>query len=239
MLLAIDTSAGCDVALVDADGRVLAEERHAETRRHAEVIGPSLTAVFERAGCGPADVLEVVVGIGPGPFTGLRVGVAAARAFALGRGIPVWSIPSHDAIAFEWRADRTGGKTPGVNAAPEASRTDAATPLPEATASESEIPGLDTALVATTDARRRQLAVSRYEPGCVAAAALPVLAVPSEVQVPVGAERFDATVVRAAALAQVHLARRAAGLEPVSDALLYLRAPDAVPSAGPKRVTAP
>lgn len=99
MLLAIDTSAGTSVALVDA-GRVLAEAEEPGTRRHAEAIGTLLRAVLDGADAAPRDVTGVVAGMGPGPFTGLRVGIAAARAFAFGIGVPVHPVVSHDAIAY-------------------------------------------------------------------------------------------------------------------------------------------
>jgi tRNA threonylcarbamoyladenosine biosynthesis protein TsaB len=99
VLLAIDTSAGTSVAVVDA-GRVLAEADEAGTRRHAEAIGTLLRAALADAGIEPRDVTGVVSGMGPGPFTGLRVGIAAARAFAFGVGVPVHPVVSHDAIAF-------------------------------------------------------------------------------------------------------------------------------------------
>ena len=100
MLLAIDTSAGTAVALVGNDGTMLAERSTPDTRRHAEVIGPFLAEVFTEAGARPAEVSGVAVGIGPGPFTGLRVGIAAARTFALARAVPLLPIPSHDAVAL-------------------------------------------------------------------------------------------------------------------------------------------
>lgn len=98
MLLAIDTSAGTSVAVVADDGRVIAERSTADTRRHAEVIGPFVRDVVAAAGSAP--LTGVVAGIGPGPYTGLRVGIAAARAFAFGRGIPVHAVVSHDAVAL-------------------------------------------------------------------------------------------------------------------------------------------
>lgn len=98
MLLAIDTSAGTAVALVADDGRVLAERSTADTRRHAEVIGPFLAEVLAAEGSTP--LTGVVTGIGPGPYTGLRVGIAAARAVAFARGIPLHAVPSHDAVAL-------------------------------------------------------------------------------------------------------------------------------------------
>lgn len=98
MLLAIDTSAGTAVALVADDGRVIAERSTGDTRRHAEVIGPFLAEVLAAEGDGR--LTGVVTGIGPGPYTGLRVGMAAARAVAFARGIPLHAVPSHDAVAL-------------------------------------------------------------------------------------------------------------------------------------------
>lgn len=97
MLLAIDTSVGTSVAVVDR-GRVLAEADEADPRGHAEAIGRLIRDALASAGVVPAGVDAVVAGMGPGPFTGLRVGIAAARAFAYGRGIPVHGVCSHDAV---------------------------------------------------------------------------------------------------------------------------------------------
>ncbi len=98
MLLAIDTSAGTSVAVVDGD-RVLSEASDPGTRGHAELIGTLIQRALADALATPADITGVVSGMGPGPFTGLRVGIAAARAFAAGRGIPVHPVASHDAVA--------------------------------------------------------------------------------------------------------------------------------------------
>ena len=100
MLLAIDTSAGTSVAIVDRDAGVLAELIETDTRRHAEVIGTMILGALDEAGIAVTALSGVVVGMGPGPFTGLRVGIAAARAFALGIGRPVVPVVSHDAVAF-------------------------------------------------------------------------------------------------------------------------------------------
>ncbi len=98
MILAVDTSLGSSVALLDADGEtVRAESASADPLGHAEAIGTLLQRVLGAAG-GP--VTHVVSGMGPGPFTGLRIGIAAARAFALGRGAPVVPVPSHLAPAL-------------------------------------------------------------------------------------------------------------------------------------------
>lgn len=98
MILAVDTSLGTSVALIDADGTRRAEAGTVDPLGHAEVIGDLLVRVREESG--PGDITHVVAGMGPGPFTGLRIGIAAARAFALGRGIPVLPVPSHFAPAL-------------------------------------------------------------------------------------------------------------------------------------------
>jgi tRNA threonylcarbamoyl adenosine modification protein YeaZ len=100
VLLAIDTSAGTGVAVVDRDAGVLAERVSDDTRGHAEIVGRLIRECLDEAGVAVAELSGVAVGMGPGPFTGLRVGIAAARAFAFGAGKPVVPVVSHDAIAF-------------------------------------------------------------------------------------------------------------------------------------------
>lgn len=100
MILAIDTSLGSAVAVVDpATDVVLAEASSESARGHAEVIGSLIENALEQAAVTPADITAVAAGMGPGPFTGLRIGIAAARGFAVGRGIPVVPVASHDAAA--------------------------------------------------------------------------------------------------------------------------------------------
>lgn len=107
-LLAIDTSAGTSVAVVTLDGALLAERATADTRRHAEVLGPFLAEVLHEADS--ARIVGVVAGMGPGPFTGLRVGIAAADAFALGRGVPLHRLVSHEGAAWAARAEQPGDR---------------------------------------------------------------------------------------------------------------------------------
>ena len=109
MLLAIDTSAGTGVAVVDRDRGVIAEGSEADTRRHAEVIGELIQLVLDRSGVAIADLSGVVAGMGPGPFTGLRVGIAAANTFALAAGKPVVRVVSHDGVAWGHYADGGSG----------------------------------------------------------------------------------------------------------------------------------
>ena len=107
MLLALDSSVGSSVAVLTADERVLAERSVEDSRRHAEVIGDLIVECLAAAGATAREVTAVAVGMGPGPFTGLRVGIAAANAFALARAVPVLRVVSHDAIALE-RLERDG-----------------------------------------------------------------------------------------------------------------------------------
>lgn len=100
MLLAIDTSAGTTVAIVGLDGAVRAELNSLDTRKHAEVVGDFIHSALAEAGIGVTDLTGVVAGMGPGPFTGLRVGIVAARAFAFGAGLPLLPVVTHDALAL-------------------------------------------------------------------------------------------------------------------------------------------
>jgi len=110
VLLAIDTSAGTSVAVVDpVTGQALATRDTEDSRRHAEVIGPFLADTLAEAGITGAEVTGVVAGMGPGPFTGLRVGIAAARTFAAARGVPVLPLVSHDAVALDQRVAGLAG----------------------------------------------------------------------------------------------------------------------------------
>lgn len=101
MLLAIDTSVGTSVAVVDRDLGIIVERSSTDPRGHAESIGTFIAECIELSGFARSDLCGVAIGMGPGPFTGLRVGIAAGRAFALGLGKPAVRIVSHDAIAYE------------------------------------------------------------------------------------------------------------------------------------------
>ncbi|OLT56178.1 multifunctional tRNA (adenosine(37)-N6)-threonylcarbamoyltransferase complex dimerization subunit type 1 TsaB/ribosomal protein alanine acetyltransferase/tRNA (adenosine(37)-N6)-threonylcarbamoyltransferase complex transferase subunit TsaD [Corynebacterium sp. CNJ-954] len=79
--------------------RLLAERVELNPRGHMEVLTPNILASLEEAGITPEDLDAVVVGVGPGPFTGLRVGMATGAAFGDALGIPVHGVPGHCATA--------------------------------------------------------------------------------------------------------------------------------------------
>jgi tRNA threonylcarbamoyl adenosine modification protein YeaZ len=100
IILALDTSQGTSVAVLAA-GQVLAEATDSNPMRHAENIGTLIAKCVEQAGIQAKEVTDVAVGVGPGPFTGLRVGIAAAKMFAAGSKAKLHGVGSLDAIAFE------------------------------------------------------------------------------------------------------------------------------------------
>lgn len=219
-VLALDTSGAVAVALTSDTGDLLAARADPQQRHHAELLAPMITAVLDEAGVDRRELTAVVVGTGPAPFTGLRVGLVTARTLALGLGIPALGVPSLDAIA----------------------------------AAASRVVPVGTTVVVATDARRREVYSSTYRvdgPGAVTVLVAPAVGPAADVRVEPGA----VVVGRGAALypevlggsdetllepdpvelARLAIARRAAGLELLT-APLYLRRPDAVPSAGSKRV---
>ena len=210
MLLAIDTSAGTSVAVVDRDRGILAERTEHDTRRHAEVIGELIVECLAGADVPVTDLSGVAAGMGPGPFTGLRVGIAAAQAFALGAGKPVVRVVSHDAIAFGHYA--AGGSGP-LLVVTDARRKEVYW---------SSYSGADQAGLPTRDggpglARPDDLgrAVPNYGSYL----------------------RLDAESVSAASLGLLAEGLYLHGREFAGKDALYLRSPDVTLSAGPKRVT--
>lgn len=226
MILGIDTSLGTAVAVVEDDGVVRSEAGSDNPLGHAEAIGTLIERALADAAHGPIGqtgaaepvaLTHVAVGMGPGPFTGLRVGIAAARAFALGRGLPVLAVPSHDAAALKLL-------------------------LAQALAD----PYADPArLAVVTDARRREYAYSVYDgvdddgiPVRTTGPALCARDAIDDVLAHLGARRVEVTAISAAMMATLAARALAAGRALAGPEPLYLRAPDVTLPAGPKRVSA-
>jgi tRNA threonylcarbamoyl adenosine modification protein YeaZ len=103
LILAIDTSAVASAALVsdDAPEGVVACFSTEDTRSHAEVLAPGIQQMLAGAGVTGQDIDALVVGVGPGPFTGLRSGIATARTLSFVWGKPLHGLMSLDAVALE------------------------------------------------------------------------------------------------------------------------------------------
>ena len=209
MLLAIDTSAGTSVAVVDLDRGVLAEHGIPDTMRHAEVVGPLIDQCLREAGISVAALSGVVGGMGPGPFTGLRVGIAAARVFAHAAGRPLVPVISHDAIAF---GHYRGGHTGPLLVVTDARRRE----VYWSAYSHADAVGLPVRLAAPGLAQPAALLEADW-----LYAALP---------------RLDAATVSAGDLGLVAEFSFAHGRPTAPDEALYLRSPDAVVPSMRKRV---
>jgi len=104
MLLAIDTSTRqAGIALYDDDKGLLAEYNWHSANRHTEELLPATAQMLERAGVTARDLTAVGVAIGPGSFTGLRVGLAAAKGLALAQDLKLVGVSTLDFTASRRR----------------------------------------------------------------------------------------------------------------------------------------
>ncbi|HEX4700011.1 MAG TPA: tRNA (adenosine(37)-N6)-threonylcarbamoyltransferase complex dimerization subunit type 1 TsaB [Actinomycetes bacterium] len=100
MLLALDTATPA-VTVAVADGeRVLAESTTVDARRHGELLAPAIEGVLREAGVDRRDLTRIGVGVGPGPFTGLRIGLVTARTLGAVLGLEVLGVCSLDVLAL-------------------------------------------------------------------------------------------------------------------------------------------
>ncbi|MEL4358120.1 MULTISPECIES: tRNA (adenosine(37)-N6)-threonylcarbamoyltransferase complex dimerization subunit type 1 TsaB [unclassified Luteococcus] len=99
--LAIDTSTDICIGLAH-DGRIVASDRIDDRRGHAEKLMPLIQAMCARMGIAVSDITEVAVGLGPGPFTGLRVGIVTGHTIASLAGAPMHGVCSLDIVAKQW-----------------------------------------------------------------------------------------------------------------------------------------
>ena len=204
MILAMDTATPAVTAgVLRLEGvEVLAERVTVDARAHAEQLTPNVLAALADAGLTVNDLDAVVVGCGPGPFTGLRVGMATAAAYGHALGVPVYGVCSLDAIGIE-----SGATT-------------------------SEI-------LVVTDARRREVYWARYRDGVRVDG--PAVNAPADVPAdahavagsPEHAALFDLPRVSPVYPTASGLVRAVADwtAEPAPLVPLYLRRPDAKPSA--------
>jgi tRNA threonylcarbamoyladenosine biosynthesis protein TsaB len=99
LVVGFDTATpAVSVALHDG-ARVSGEAFAVDARRHGELLAPMIAKVMADAGAARTDLTAVAVGVGPGPYTGLRVGVVTARVLGSVLGIPVYGVCTLDVIA--------------------------------------------------------------------------------------------------------------------------------------------
>ncbi|MFJ5682421.1 tRNA (adenosine(37)-N6)-threonylcarbamoyltransferase complex dimerization subunit type 1 TsaB [Streptomyces sp. NPDC093099] len=109
LLLAVDTATPAVTVALHDGSSVLAEESQVDARRHGELLLPAVDRVLAGAGLKPDAVTDVIVGVGPGPYTGLRVGLVTALTLGSALGVPVRGLCTLDGLAYA-----SGGESPFV-----------------------------------------------------------------------------------------------------------------------------
>ncbi|MCB5911626.1 tRNA (adenosine(37)-N6)-threonylcarbamoyltransferase complex dimerization subunit type 1 TsaB [Streptomyces pinistramenti] len=100
LLLALDTATPAVTVALHDGSRVLAESCQVDARRHGELLLPAVDRVLSEAGTKLDAVTGLVVGVGPGPYTGLRVGLVTAATFGAALDVPVHGLCSLDGLAY-------------------------------------------------------------------------------------------------------------------------------------------
>ena len=103
VLLAFDTSSSVGSVAVGRDGAVLAQQELEQQRKHASALIPAISAVLSEAGIDKSELDGIVVGEGPGSFTGVRVAAATAKGMAHALELPLWPVSSLAATALSVR----------------------------------------------------------------------------------------------------------------------------------------
>jgi tRNA threonylcarbamoyladenosine biosynthesis protein TsaB len=105
LLLAFDTATPAITVALHDGASVLATSTVVGAMRHGELLAPGITAVLDEVGADRSDLTEIAVGVGPGPFTGLRVGVTTARTLGHVLDIPVRGVCTLDVLAAAAEVD--------------------------------------------------------------------------------------------------------------------------------------
>ncbi|WP_327067358.1 tRNA (adenosine(37)-N6)-threonylcarbamoyltransferase complex dimerization subunit type 1 TsaB [Kitasatospora sp. NBC_01250] len=213
LLLAFDTATPAVTAAVHDGSAVLAQTYQVDARRHGELLLPAIGRVLAEAGVDKRELTALAVGVGPGPYTGLRVGLATAAALGHALGLPVHGVCTLDAIAHQARAE---GLTGPFTAATDARRKEVYWADYDAEGRRVEGPAVD---------RPGELAAREVSVGAGA------LLYPETFPGAHGPEHLSA-----GALADFAVTELAAGRELLAPLPLYLRRPDAQVPAGYKAV---
>ncbi len=105
MLLALDTATSAVTVALHDGTVVVAESTVVDARRHGELLMPGIRWVLSEAEVTPVDVTRIAVGVGPGPFTGLRVGIVTAKTMAAVLEVPVLGVCTLDVVAASVRVE--------------------------------------------------------------------------------------------------------------------------------------
>ncbi|GGV27923.1 tRNA (adenosine(37)-N6)-threonylcarbamoyltransferase complex dimerization subunit type 1 TsaB [Streptomyces spectabilis] len=205
LLLALDTATpAVTVALHDGTS-VVAESSQVDARRHGELLLPAVDRVLADAGVRLDAVTAVVAGVGPGPYTGLRVGLMTADTFGLALGVPVYGVCTLDGLAY----------ASGIEDGPFVVATDARRK--------------EVYWARYDDARTRVTGPAVDRPADIAeqVAGLPAVGAGATLYPEAFPDARGPEHVAAAALAAVAAEKLAAGEELLEPRPLYLRRPDA------------
>ena len=209
LLLALDTSTSAITVALHDGTSVLAQASTLDARAHGERLAPGIRDVLAAAEATPGELTHIVCGLGPGPFTGLRVGIVTARVLSLVTGAALHGVCSLDALA-------AAGPAGEVLVASDARRKEVYW------ARYAVSPGSVRALTPPAVARPADLPESVRALPTVGRG--PVL-YPDLFENPVGVLDVDAATLAALAVARLAAGEPLAGREP-----LYLRRPDAAPN---------
>ena len=213
LVLAFDTATPAVTVAVCDGPRVLAEWSTIDARRHGELLAPGIERVLAEAAVRPMDLAAIAVGVGPGPYTSLRVGVVTARTLGAVLGVPVHGVCTLDAIALDAVTLEPGLADVTFLVATDARRREVYWAR-YAAGTRVDGPAVD------------RPADLRWTGAVVGYGAT---LHPGHLPVPRGPEHARAAAVAAYVVA----GRRTLDAVP-----LYLRRPDATPSSGPRRVLA-
>ena len=214
MLLAFDTATPAVTVALHDGASVIAEESAVDARRHGELLAIFIEKVLGSAGVGRCDLTAVAVGTGPGPYTGLRVGLVTARVLASALGIRLDGICSLDVIAAQAAGEAAGRD---FIVATDARRKE-----------------VYWARYSPSGAR---LTGPEVGPPSELPAGLPVAGDGGLLYADLAARSIGPRFPAAAQLAVLALSAAAAGEPPQPAEPLYLRRPDAREPGRPKRVT--
>jgi tRNA threonylcarbamoyl adenosine modification protein YeaZ len=218
LLLAFDTATpAVTVALYDGQ-RVLAETTTVDARRHGELLAPAIAKVVADAGAEQRDLTAIAVGVGPGPFTGLRVGLVTARVYGRTLDIPVHGVCSLDVLA---RAAGPAADGREFLAVSDARRKELYWARYAGTGGRLTGPSVDRPADIPADLPVAGQAVSLY---------------PDQLGEPIWPEHLSASVL-ATLVAEALAGTASTPVELLDPEPLYLRRPDAQIPGPPKRVT--